>query len=86
MTERSIGNIPNENPPNFENTLPFVGSPNSAAPRIVDRSQHLSHTAEVSTCVNTEKEVDRTTLCGFLECFVKPLVTGISGAPNLIFQ
>lgn len=86
MAKRSIGNIPDENPPNFEHTLPLVGCPNGTAPRVIDRSQHLGHTTEVSTGINTEEQVDRPTLRGFLECFVKTLVSRIGGAPDLIFE
>ena len=37
-------------------------------------------------CVDTEEEVDRSPPGSLLECFVQPLVPGVRGAPNLVFQ
>ena len=86
MTKGGVGDIPDKDPSDLENALPLVRSPHSTAPSVIDRCQHLSHTAEVPTSVNTEKEVNRSTLCSFLECLVESLVSRISGAPDLILE
>jgi len=36
MSKVDIRNIPDEDPTNFEDTLPFVGSPNCATSRVIN--------------------------------------------------
>jgi hypothetical protein len=49
VAQIGIWNVTHENPPDFEHTLPLVGSPDSAAPCVVHGGQHFCHTAEVPT-------------------------------------
>ena len=86
MTKGGVRDISNKDPSDLENALPLVRSPHSTAPSVIDRCQHLSHTTEVPASVNTEKEVNRSALCSFLERLVESFVSGISGAPDLILE
>jgi len=74
VTQVGVGNVPDENPSNFENSLPFIGGPDSAAPRVVDRCQHLSHPTEMARGVHAEEKVDGASSLSFLEGLVEAFV------------
>lgn len=44
-----IRDVPYKDPPNLEDTFPFVRRPDSTATGVVDGSQHFGHTAEMTT-------------------------------------
>ena len=86
VAQAGIRNVPDKDPADFEDTLPLVRSPNSAASRVVDWSQHLCHATEVTRRVDTEEEVNRTASGSLLESLIEPLVARISGTPDFILQ
>lgn len=53
-----IGYIPHENPSDLENTFPLIRRPDGTAPRIVDRSQHFGHAAEMTTKFPLQSHLD----------------------------
>jgi hypothetical protein len=48
VTQIRIRDVANKDPTNFEDTLPLIGCPNSAATRVINRGEHFCHTAEVT--------------------------------------
>ena len=86
MTKGGVGDIPDKDPSDLENALPFVRSPDSTAPSVVDRCQHLSHTTEMSTGINTEEKVYRSFTRILLERLIKSLVSWIRGTPDLVLE
>jgi hypothetical protein len=49
IPQHCIGDIPHENPSDLENTFPLIRRPDGTASRVVDRSQHFGHAAEMTT-------------------------------------
>lgn len=43
MTKVEIGNVPDKNPPDFEDTFPFIRRPDCATPCIVNLNISLQH-------------------------------------------
>lgn len=87
VSQLHIRNILYVNPTDAKLTLPLVLRPDTTVALIVNRGDHLRHTAEMTGSIHRKKQIKGRTFATCLSVsLIQPLITVLRAAPNFILD